>query len=125
MEVLHPQTRLHPTKIKREKSKGKRHAEPEFITNPHNSESKATAAQMFRLRQKEHTEKLETDMTRLTEERVYYTAQVEKLKAENELLKQRQLYLRQFIQQALLAALPQSETDSSLGLTKPKQERAY
>jgi hypothetical protein len=89
------------------------------------SESKATAAQMFRLRQKEHTEKLETDMTRLTEERIFYTSQVEKLKAENELLKQRQLYLRQFIQQALLAAMPPSEVDSSLGMAKPKQERAY
>lgn len=80
---------------------------------------------MFRLRQKEHTEKLESDMTRLSEERIFFTAQVEKLKAENELLKQRQLYLRQFLQQAILAALPTQDPDSSIGLAKPKQERAY
>lgn len=83
---------------------------------------------MFRLRQKEHTEKLESDMTRLSEERVYFTAQVEKLKAENELLKQRQLYLRQFLQQAIMAglaaSLPNQESES-LGIAKPKQERAY
>lgn len=70
-------------------------------------------------------------MTRLSEERIVFTAEVEKLKAENELLKQRQMYLRQFLQQAILAALP-THTDTcsrpesdSLGMTKPKQERAY
>jgi len=58
-----------------------------------------TAAQLFRERQKEHQDLQYAEVLRLEKESAFYTSQALYLKQENEILAQRQLFLRLFLQE--------------------------
>jgi len=58
-------------------------------------------AQLFRERQKENQEKLETEVNRLQSEIAHYSLQLTNLRDENEVLRQKLMFLRYFLQEVL------------------------
>jgi len=108
----------------------------ENLANPKSRSGKddertLTAAQLFRQRQKEHQDHLESEIERLESERVRCDAQVLKLKQEYELVNQQLIFLRQFLEEAIKVAFPDPALTMLIPNKPPqlhqtiKQEKAF
>eukprot|EP01130_Rhizamoeba_saxonica_P000312 TRINITY_DN1028_c0_g1_i3.p1 TRINITY_DN1028_c0_g1~~TRINITY_DN1028_c0_g1_i3.p1 ORF type:complete len:168 (+),score=21.32 TRINITY_DN1028_c0_g1_i3:323-826(+) len=73
---------------------------------PSRTKKNREAAQQFRRRQKDYLENLENEVATLTSKQAKYTAQADMLKAENEMIRQQQQFLRAFIERALMSSYP-------------------
>jgi len=106
--------------VKPKSGKGKRKSSAKSKT-----EKSRDAAKQFRERQRARVHELEHQITDLEKERVYYEQQVEALKNENQLIREQQVALRKFIEQAFMKAYPEPSMTEKFPVPNQDTEKIF